>query len=177
VDWLRELHSPLLSFKLGIDFIAPRFGLAPEPSPYLLLFGLVLEDLKSILSPTPPVIMLLVGFCYYASGGFLLRSVFFNLRSVEICLLQSSVLSLLDCGPAEESVVVTVPKLRTINFSNDEFLSARSQGQVLRIHLLHILGIIVVWTHRCDSFFSWGLFKGLLLLFRLILPISHTAIS
>jgi hypothetical protein len=56
----------------------------------LLLFGLVLEDLKSILSPTPPVIMLLVGFCYYASGGFLLRSVFFNLRSVEICLLPSS---------------------------------------------------------------------------------------
>ena len=52
--------------------------------------------------------------------GFLLRSVFFNLRSVEICLLQSSVLSLLDCGPAEESVVVTVPKLRAINFSNDE---------------------------------------------------------
>ena len=90
VDWLREFHSPLLSFKLGIDFIAPRFGLAPEPSPYLLLFGLVLEDLKSILSPTPPVIMLLVGFCYYASGGFLLRSVFFNLRSVEICLLLSS---------------------------------------------------------------------------------------
>jgi hypothetical protein len=38
LDWLRELHEPLLSFKPAINFIAPWFGLAPKPSQYFSRF-------------------------------------------------------------------------------------------------------------------------------------------
>ena len=37
LDWLRELHEPLLSFKPAINFIAPWFGLAPNPLQYFLV--------------------------------------------------------------------------------------------------------------------------------------------
>jgi len=48
LDWLRELHEPLLSFKPAINFIAPWFGLAPKPSQYFSRFGLGSEDFRCL---------------------------------------------------------------------------------------------------------------------------------
>ena len=46
LDWIMELHDPLLSFKPEINVIAPRFGLAPEPPQDFPRFGLVHDDFR-----------------------------------------------------------------------------------------------------------------------------------
>ncbi len=48
LDWLRELHEPLLSFKPAINFITPWFGLAPKLSQYFFRFGLGSEDFRCL---------------------------------------------------------------------------------------------------------------------------------
>jgi hypothetical protein len=44
LDWLRELHEPLSSFRPALNFIAPWIGLAPKLSQYFSRFGLGSED-------------------------------------------------------------------------------------------------------------------------------------